>query len=226
MIKFCVLGSGGKGNSTFVEIGKHRFLIDAGFNKKETARRLNIIGRTINDIQWVFITHNHSDHRQPWAEPLIQWHSGFVNDDFKITSFSLSHDEPCVGYTIQDNDGNKIAIITDTGCVSDEALSHLFNCQALLIESNYDVDTMVWGKYSADLQQRVSSIVGHLKNECAAEVVEAVSWSGLKHVVALHLSEANNNPAMVKFCLDSVNHYGAHIIITEQSQPSPMITII
>lgn len=226
MIKFCCLGSGSKGNSTFIEIGKHRFLIDAGFNKKETERRLNIIGRKVKDIQWVFITHNHGDHKQPWAEPLIQWHSGFVSEDFTITSFPLSHDEPCVGYTIQDNDGNKIAIVTDTGCVSEEALSHLFDCQALLVECNYDVNTMVWGKYSADLQARVGSIVGHMRNECAAEVVEAVGWPGLKHIVALHLSEANNNPALVKFCLDSVNHHGAEIIIANQYHPTRMVSII
>lgn len=225
-IKFCVLGSGSKGNSTFIEIGKHQFLIDTGFNKTEIRKRLASIGRSVEDIRLVFITHMHSDHVQKWAEPLIHWHTGFSCEDFKITSFPLSHDMPCVGYTISDNDGNKIAIATDTGCVSEEAMLHLCGCQALLIECNYDVNTMVWGKYSAELQARVGSIVGHMQNECAAEVVEAVGWPGLKHVVALHLSEANNNPALVRFCLDSVNHHGANIIIAEQSQPSPMISII
>ncbi len=226
MIRFCVLGSGSKGNSTFIEIGKSRFLIDAGFNKTETRKRLASIGRSVDDIQKIFITHNHTDHIKPWVQQLIQWHSGFVSDEFTITSFPLSHDEPCVGYTIQDNDGNKIAIATDTGCVSEEALYHLLDCKALLIECNYDVNTMVWGRYSAELQARVGSSLGHLKNECAAEVVEAVSWPGLKHIVALHLSEVNNNPGFVKFCLGSVNEHNAEIMIASQSEPTPIITII
>ena len=59
-MKFSVLGSGSSGNSSYIEMGKKKFLIDAGFSGKKIAEKLNNIGRRIEDINGVFITHEHS----------------------------------------------------------------------------------------------------------------------------------------------------------------------
>ena len=45
-------------------MGKKKFLIDAGFSGKKIAEKLNNIGRRIEDIDGVFVTHEHSDHIQ------------------------------------------------------------------------------------------------------------------------------------------------------------------
>ena len=63
-MKFSVLGSGSSGNSSYIEMGKKKFLIDAGFSGKKIAEKLNNIGRRIEDIDGVFVTHEHSDHIQ------------------------------------------------------------------------------------------------------------------------------------------------------------------
>ena len=39
-----------------------RLLIDAGMSRRETARRLEMIGEDPDGIDAVFITHEHSDH--------------------------------------------------------------------------------------------------------------------------------------------------------------------
>src|SRR5215470_5337402 len=57
-----VLGSGSRGNATFVKTERVRLLIDAGMSRKEIASRLEGIGEDPNGIDAVLITHEHTDH--------------------------------------------------------------------------------------------------------------------------------------------------------------------
>ncbi len=57
-----VLGSGSRGNATFIKTDEVRLLIDAGLSRKEIARRLELIGEDADGIDAVFITHEHNDH--------------------------------------------------------------------------------------------------------------------------------------------------------------------
>ena len=57
-----VLGSGSRGNATFVKTDRVRLLIDAGLSRKEIAKRLESIGEDPDGIDAVLITHEHSDH--------------------------------------------------------------------------------------------------------------------------------------------------------------------
>ena len=54
-MKVCVLASGSKGNSTYVETGQVKLLIDAGMNCKYINEKLNEIEVTIKDINYVLI---------------------------------------------------------------------------------------------------------------------------------------------------------------------------
>src|SRR5260370_276646 len=57
-----VLGSGSRGNATFVKTDRVRLLIDAGMSRKEIAKRLESIGEDPDGIDAVLITHEHNDH--------------------------------------------------------------------------------------------------------------------------------------------------------------------
>ena len=57
-----ILGSGSSGNATLVETSTTRLLIDAGFNRKETMRRLAALGASVDGVQGILISHEHSDH--------------------------------------------------------------------------------------------------------------------------------------------------------------------
>jgi len=57
-----VLGSGSRGNATFVKTDGVRLLIDAGISRKEIAKRLESIGEDPDGIDAVLITHEHNDH--------------------------------------------------------------------------------------------------------------------------------------------------------------------
>lgn len=62
MKKFCVLGSGSKGNCSFVECDGTQILIDAGLTAKQIELRLKSIGIQPGTIEAICITHDHVDH--------------------------------------------------------------------------------------------------------------------------------------------------------------------
>ena len=61
-ITVSVLGSGSRGNATFIKTERVRLLIDAGISQKEIAKRLESIGEDPGGIDAVLITHEHGDH--------------------------------------------------------------------------------------------------------------------------------------------------------------------
>lgn len=62
MLRFASLGSGSEGNALVVEVGSTRVMLDCGFGHREVERRLARIGLTPQDIDAVFVTHEHTDH--------------------------------------------------------------------------------------------------------------------------------------------------------------------
>ena len=61
-LRVSVLGSGSGGNCTFVATETTHLLVDAGFSRRDTLRRLAAIGESAGSIDAILITHEHSDH--------------------------------------------------------------------------------------------------------------------------------------------------------------------
>ena len=61
-MRIVTLYSGSKGNSTYIEAGDAAILIDAGKSAKRLCSALCTLGVCIDDIDAIFITHEHSDH--------------------------------------------------------------------------------------------------------------------------------------------------------------------
>lgn len=57
-----MLGSGSRGNATFVATGRVRLLIDCGLSFKALRERLQAIGEDPDRLDAVLITHEHTDH--------------------------------------------------------------------------------------------------------------------------------------------------------------------
>ncbi|RJX31146.1 MAG: MBL fold metallo-hydrolase [Desulfurivibrio sp.] len=222
-MQFCVLGSGSKGNATYVAARGRALLIDSGFSAVEIERRLAAIGVEAVSLAAILLTHAHSDHikgaavlarkyRLPiyanqgtlaaaakslGAVPAIfefQTGTSFSLHDFHIHPFAVCHD--CVdpvGFVIE-NGSCSLGYCTDTGMVSRLIRHRLTGCNGLVIECNHDPDLLKSGPYPLHLQQRVRSSQGHLANEEAARFVADLLHDGLQHVVLAHLSETNNHP--------------------------------
>lgn len=62
MLKFISLGSGSSGNCYFLSTGETSILIDAGFSIRLLKSHLKRFGISIEQIDAVFVTHDHADH--------------------------------------------------------------------------------------------------------------------------------------------------------------------
>jgi phosphoribosyl 1,2-cyclic phosphodiesterase len=62
MVRFTVLASGSKGNSTVVSGGRTRILVDCGLSCRELFRRMKLTGEEPETLDAIIITHEHMDH--------------------------------------------------------------------------------------------------------------------------------------------------------------------
>ena len=63
-MKFYVLASGSQGNSTFIDFNGVGVLIDCGISKRQLTKCMNECGYELNQIDYVLLTHDHSDHKK------------------------------------------------------------------------------------------------------------------------------------------------------------------
>ena len=61
-MRFCILGSGSSGNSALVVTEGSRILLDAGFSARRLAALVAAAGESLERVDAVFVTHEHSDH--------------------------------------------------------------------------------------------------------------------------------------------------------------------
>ena len=62
MIRFALLGSGSSGNAILVMSSRTKVLIDNGLSVRELEKRLASIGESLEGLQGILVTHEHSDH--------------------------------------------------------------------------------------------------------------------------------------------------------------------
>lgn len=63
-MRISVLASGSTGNCTYIETDQHKILVDAGLSGKKLAGLMASIGKDISEVDSLFVTHEHSDHRK------------------------------------------------------------------------------------------------------------------------------------------------------------------
>ena len=63
-LSFSILASGSSGNCTYIETGQQKILVDAGLSGKKVQGLLAQIDRKMDDVDAIFVTHEHSDHIQ------------------------------------------------------------------------------------------------------------------------------------------------------------------
>lgn len=223
-MRVCLLASGSQGNALYVESAESRILVDAGLSGRELARRLAQVGVDADDLDAIFVTHEHQDHcrglgamarrhrlpvfihdaafkalpRLGRVEEIRGFDIGDPIDfrDVHVRSFPVTHDaaEP-LGYTI-DTPAGRIGIATDLGMSTRLVAERLRECRVLVIESNHDEKMLRDGPYPWHLKERIRSSHGHLSNDASAELLGQLAWPGLEMVFLAHLSEQNNCPEL------------------------------
>jgi len=258
VIRFSILASGSGGNSCYIETDSARVLIDVGLSCREIERRLNIVGVSAKNLNAIILTHEHSDHIRgagPLARRynlplyinsrtfkqgqktlgklptpvLIQTGEPIEINNLLVETFTKCHDAVDPMGIVLSSDGLRIGFATDLGRSTRLAEERLKNCQALIVEFNYDPDMLDEGPYPLYLKRRIKGPDGHLSNQQAGELVSALSHVSLKWVVLAHLSETNNHPEKAHQTASGVlGNCGLEetdILIAKQDEPGPMIEL-
>lgn len=120
---------------------------------------------------------------------------GIEIGDLFIKAFDTPHDSVhSCGYQISFSDGQKAAIATDTGCVTEKMRENMLGCSLVMLESNHDVGMLQNGTYPYYLKRRILSDRGHLSNEACADFVKELVQKGTSRIFLGHLSDENNFP--------------------------------
>ena len=72
-MRVSILASGSSGNITLLETERTRLLVDAGLGKRETLARLAAVESTVDHIDGILITHEHTDHCNGLPQMLGLW---------------------------------------------------------------------------------------------------------------------------------------------------------
>jgi phosphoribosyl 1,2-cyclic phosphodiesterase len=72
-LRVSILASGSSGNITLLETRRTRLLIDAGLGKRETLARLAAVEQSVDHLDGILITHEHTDHCNGLPQMLALW---------------------------------------------------------------------------------------------------------------------------------------------------------
>lgn len=225
-----IFASSSEGNCLLVKNGSTNILVDAGISAKRINTSLASAGLTPEIIDGVLITHEHSDHisglnnfckkyQTPvYALPAVCGALSykcrdldniipFPSDEFDIGNlliqpFKTPHDsvDSC-GFRIS---GEKsFAIATDMGYLTRNTVNMLENCDAALIESNYDEEMLSQGPYPYSLKMRIASNHGHLPVHETARLALHLVQSCTSRLILGHLSPVNITPEIAFSCVES-----------------------
>lgn len=221
------LYSGSDGNATLISTPSTSILIDAGKSAKALKEALLSVGSSIDNIDAIFITHEHTDHVSALEiiskkheipihmmegsasrfdrTPLSPIHKNLVRHstvfcekvgDLTVSAFRTPHDSVMsVGFRIEIGESEAfLGFATDIGYVSDAVKEGLIGCEAVVLESNHDLDMLMTGPYPRELKNRINSNRGHLSNTASASFAIDLARSGTKSFLLAHLSAENNRP--------------------------------
>ena len=164
--------SSSKANCTYIESGGKGFIVDIGCTYKALCSGLELAGRSVSDINAVFITHEHSDHiaglltltkkmnvpvyaSEGTLNMIVSKGKASENADLRLINdienapinvkahaFHTPHDSAESTDYTFSDGETRIAICTDLGHITDEVRHNLLGCRFVLLEANYDPEML------------------------------------------------------------------------------------
>ncbi|NLY53053.1 MAG: MBL fold metallo-hydrolase [Firmicutes bacterium] len=142
----------------------------------------------------------------------------------RVYAHAKSHD--AAGAVCFEIKGRKerLAVVTDLGCLADSLLTALQGCTYYIFEANHDVIMEQQSARPWVLKQRVLSAHGHLSNEQAAAAL-AILAADAKGIWLAHISEECNCPDLACRVVEAaLQHAGLRVpVMTLPARdPSPI----
>lgn len=224
------LNSGSNGNCYYIGNDEEAIFVDAGISCRETEKRMKRLGLLMQKVKAIFVSHEHSDHiagipvlakkyrlpvyittgtlqhggLQLAPEQVIpfQAYEAVQIGGLSVTAFPKFHDAYDPHSFIVSSQTVRVGVFTDIGKPCSHVINHFQHCHAAFLETNYDEDMLMNGRYPAMLKNRIRGGMGHLSNAQALELFSKHRPSFMSHLLLSHLSKDNNNPQLVKDLFD------------------------
>lgn len=214
-MKLKILGSSSAGNCYILQDEHEALIIEAGVPFNQVKRALDF---NLHKAVAAIISHSHNDHSgyirhflssgiTVMALPDV-FHShdipdglsfrkdiatgkGYKAGGFRIFTFPVDHDVPCLGFIIDHPQSGKILFVTDTMTCnySFAGLTHI------MIEANYCdpvLDNNIRsGRVPLSLRGRL--LGSHMEFETTKQILRNQDLSQVRNIVLIHLSDGNSD---------------------------------
>jgi len=230
-MKIKSLASSSSGNCHIVEHDGCRIMLDCGLTRKQ----LHGKGVKLTELAGCLITHAHQDHAKAAKDLIKRGTDVYLTEEtskalelprshrrhiitpmeyfkvggFRVAPFLGHHDCEVVGFQISSG-GEKLVYITDS-CYCEYNFSNMTH---LLIECNYDADSLEKSVSDSGLRRRV--IQTHFGLENVIGLLEENDLNALKEVRLCHLSDANSNEKLMLELVGEVLPEGCKLTVARK----------
>ena len=226
------LNSGSNGNCYYIANATEAILVDAGISCRETEKRMQLLGLSMDKVKAIFISHEHTDHikgvesiAEKYGLPVyitdataqrgrlhfkkdlrqsIISHEPVIIGGLTITAFPKIHDAADPHSFIISGNGITVGVFTDIGVACENVKKHFKLCHAAFLEANYDEELLEQGNYPIFLKNRIKGGEGHLSNTQAMEIFKLHRSPFLSHLLLAHLSKDNNSAQLVQQLFETI----------------------
>lgn len=246
------LNSGSNGNCYYIGNDEDAIFVDAGISCRETEKRMGRLGLTMDKVRAIFVSHEHSDHisgipvlARKYKLPvyitqrtLKHGAIDLANDQVRsfipyeavqiggltITGFPKFHDAYDPHSFVVASSSVRVGVFTDIGKACSHVTNHFRQCHAAFLETNYDEDMLMNGRYPASLKNRIRGGNGHLSNAQALEIFKTHRPAFMTHLLLAHLSKDNNDPRLVQELFDQ-HREDTSIVVASRYEETPVFHI-
>ena len=230
-MKIKSLASSSAGNAHIVEHDGSRIMLDCGLTKKQL-RSKNV---KLSELSGCLVSHAHLDHAKAVRDLLRAAVDVYLLEEtsralelprshrrhiitpmeyfkvgaFEVAAFGGHHDVPVCGFQISSG-SEKLVYITDS-CYCQYKFNNMTH---LLIECNYDADSLEKSVSDSGLRRRV--IQTHFGLENVIGLLEENDLNALKEVRLCHLSDANSNEKLMLELVGEVLPEGCKLTVARK----------
>ncbi|HLT07009.1 MAG TPA: MBL fold metallo-hydrolase [Cyclobacteriaceae bacterium] len=246
------LNSGSNGNCFYIGNEKEAVLVDVGISCREIERRMDRLGLSMKKVKAIFISHEHTDHvrglrvlAKKYQLPVystfgtlrdshihpdhpynhnLQPYQAIAIGELEVVSFPKCHDAYDPQSFVIKHQGTCVGVLTDIGEACEHVIRHFQCCHAIFLETNYDKQMLMNGRYPYHLKRRIDGREGHLSNDQALALFCQHRSPFLSHLFLSHLSKENNDPKLV-YELFKPYAEGVEIVLTSRESEIPVYVI-
>ena len=144
--------------------------------------------------------------------------------DVAIETIRTPHDAIDGNVFIVDNGRVRFGVMTDLGHVFNDLKESIKSLDAVLLESNYDPESLKYCNYSDETKARIRGKSGHISNFDAARLIESAK-SRLQWACLGHISQESNHPQLVLETHEHILSESLPLHIASRHEASEMLML-